>query len=639
MNGCSTPMNATTFTLNTNGTTNVSDISNAKLWYTGTSAIFAGNTQFGSTVTSPNGSFTITGSQSLKDGTNYFWLSYDVTAGATAGNFIDGACASVTIGGTARTPTTTTPAGSRKIMTRKSWIGVGSGGVGTDFNTAGNWSPWGVPGSTEEAYIATAIASTITMSQSATIGALTILNNSSESVTTILDIQTFILTVNGDFSQNLGPSGIITTYCELRIGNSPGALVVNGNSFLGNTGSVEGFVAIRGSGAGITTGKVVLKGNLTWGDGWESIGQTTSNIGTLVFDGSETQTLTTSPTYSIAFQASAITIGSINTPTVVLAGPNNMITAGATPTFTIGTNSKLDLRTFLWNKDIAAWTAGGSFIMNAGSTLKLAGTTGGQPGSNFPLSYTTAVPSLAASSIVEYTSADGANQTIYSTPTYGHLNLSNSAGSGATTKTAGGALTVAGDLTINANTTFSASTFTHNVGGNFTNNGGSYASGTSAIVLNGTIEQSINSGGSSFNNLTITNTGGTCAASTTGISVSGTFTTNVSTTLNMGTNDLSVNTIAHSGTLLTQSSSGTPLTSGKTWGGNVGYNASSGGQTVMPGTYFTLFMGNISGSQLAGGNISTTTLNNNASSGNILNMAGFALSGTTVNNTGTVRDP
>lgn len=113
--GVINPLNATAFTVNTNGTTNVGDITNAKIFYTGNSAGFATTTQFGSTVGSPNGAFNIVGTQSLSSGTNYFWLTYDVPCSATIGNVIDAECTSVTVG-SSQTPTVTAPAGSRTII-------------------------------------------------------------------------------------------------------------------------------------------------------------------------------------------------------------------------------------------------------------------------------------------------------------------------------------------------------------------------------------------------------------------------------------------------------------------------------------------------------------------------------------------
>ena len=113
--GCSSPLSATSFSFNTTGTTApATDITNAKLWFTGTSNSFATTTQFGSTVASPNGAFSIAGTQTLSSGINYFWLTYDVTPAATINNFIDGECTSLTVT-IPRTPTATAPAGNRQI--------------------------------------------------------------------------------------------------------------------------------------------------------------------------------------------------------------------------------------------------------------------------------------------------------------------------------------------------------------------------------------------------------------------------------------------------------------------------------------------------------------------------------------------
>jgi len=113
--GCSLPLDATSFSFNTTGSTSpLTDISNAKLWYTGTSGSFAATTQFGSAIASPNGAFSITGTQSLSSGTNFFWLSYDIPAGATLSNFIDASCSSVIVGST-QTLTIAAPAGNRMI--------------------------------------------------------------------------------------------------------------------------------------------------------------------------------------------------------------------------------------------------------------------------------------------------------------------------------------------------------------------------------------------------------------------------------------------------------------------------------------------------------------------------------------------
>ncbi len=114
--GSVSPLTATSFTFNTTGTTNVTDISNAKVWFTGSSSAFATTTQFGSTVASPSGSFTITGSQTLVGCNNYFWLTYDVTSGATPANLIDAECTSLIVSSTTYFPTVTAPSGNRPII-------------------------------------------------------------------------------------------------------------------------------------------------------------------------------------------------------------------------------------------------------------------------------------------------------------------------------------------------------------------------------------------------------------------------------------------------------------------------------------------------------------------------------------------
>jgi hypothetical protein len=110
------PISLTQLDLSTTGTTNpATDISNARVWYTGLSSTFAPVNQFGITVASPSGPIIVTGSQQLVSGTNHFWLTYDVNPGATVGNFIDGEFTGLTVAGTPQTPSVTAPAGNREI--------------------------------------------------------------------------------------------------------------------------------------------------------------------------------------------------------------------------------------------------------------------------------------------------------------------------------------------------------------------------------------------------------------------------------------------------------------------------------------------------------------------------------------------
>jgi hypothetical protein len=140
--GSSSPISATSFTVNANGTTAIADINaanSAKIYYTGTSSTFATTTLFGqNTPTLAN--FNITGSQALSSGTNYFWLVYDIKAGATLGDYVDAECSSLTVG-SARTPSTTAPAGNRQIaLVYCTSTSTSSTGYISSFSTTGGTS-------------------------------------------------------------------------------------------------------------------------------------------------------------------------------------------------------------------------------------------------------------------------------------------------------------------------------------------------------------------------------------------------------------------------------------------------------------------------------------------------------------------
>ncbi|WP_155832853.1 LamG-like jellyroll fold domain-containing protein [Hymenobacter swuensis] len=118
--GPDAPISATSFTFTTTGSTSPADIAAARVYYTGTSNTFAATNQFGSATASPNGSFTIGGNRQLVNGTNYFWLVYDVAPGATIGNVLDATAPSFTLFDgsfpSTRNPSTPDPAGNRQIV-------------------------------------------------------------------------------------------------------------------------------------------------------------------------------------------------------------------------------------------------------------------------------------------------------------------------------------------------------------------------------------------------------------------------------------------------------------------------------------------------------------------------------------------
>jgi hypothetical protein len=134
-----TTINSLTF--NTNGTTDVSDIVAARVYYTGSSSTFSTTTQYGATITNfgAKGSFTVSQSLSVPSGNHYFWLVYDVGANLTVGDHFDAQCTSVSVGGIARTPSITDPTGYRSVAGKKLGdVSVYQQGQGTTSSGAQN---------------------------------------------------------------------------------------------------------------------------------------------------------------------------------------------------------------------------------------------------------------------------------------------------------------------------------------------------------------------------------------------------------------------------------------------------------------------------------------------------------------------
>ena len=218
------------------------------------------------------------------------------------------------------------------------------------------------------------------------------------------------------------------------------------------------------------------------------------------------------------------------------------------------------------------------------------------------------------SNTVEYSGASAqnvVNQPAEATAGYYNLILS-----GAGTKTlSADVLKIYGNLTANS---------TINPAGNTLD-----MTGTTAQNITGSVDATLN-------NFTNSNTTAAVTASV-NINCSGTF-TNSGIELDMTSSDLGVvGTVTNSGLVKTASVSNTPLPLSKTWGGTVVYYTSSGGQTVMNGSYNILTLSNSSGTQTASGAITTTTLNNNTNVAAELNMLTYNLVATTINNSGTIR--
>lgn len=203
----------------------------------------------------------------------------------------------------------------------------------------------------------------------------------------------------------------------------------------------------------------------------------------------------------------------------------------------------LDMQTFTANRGTSS--IGGYFIMAIGTTLKIGGT------NTFPANFNSVT--IASNSTVVYY---GNNQTIarYS---YGNLVFESTsgvavktmptlsmtiagdftcqAGSGSgVTFTAGNSLTVNLNVSMDAATTFNASSYSHTFKGNWTNNG-TLNGNTSTITFTGINAALSGTGTNNFYNLAFTGAGIT-AAGTTAINVAGNLTTSGSGAFTHNTN-------------------------------------------------------------------------------------------------------
>lgn len=265
--GC--PLVVSQIQFNTNGTTNVADLTNAKVYYTGTSTTFSTTTAFGSAIANPNGTLTFTGSQTLTGGTsntvNYFWLAYDIAACATNANVVDGEAIDFTFsGGGANTPTVTAPAGSRSINN-----------TGATFTSVanGNWSnpaTWGGCAPTAGATQIT-INSAVTLDGDYNYPSANLTINSTKS----LSISTNTLTIGasgGDskvFSNSgtlnltggtLAINGRATFASGSTYNQSGGTLVIDGNSGSAGTSVASGsaMLLINSALGTVSGGEIII---------------------------------------------------------------------------------------------------------------------------------------------------------------------------------------------------------------------------------------------------------------------------------------------------------------------------------------------------------------------------------------------
>jgi hypothetical protein len=228
------------------------------------------------------------------------------------------------------------------------------------------------------------------------------------------------------------------------------------------------------SGSLTTTSSLTITGNLTVS------GSFTGNSDVIVMTGS---TKTISGAGAIAFSSLQLT-GSITALTSFSVGTalnvSGSLTA-STGTVTFTGTSTLDGTANLYNVAIN----GSSLVLSSNAVLGIANA----------LTITAGILNVTAN-IPNTVNFNGTGAQTVNAITYHHLSVTNG-----NTKTAANAITLNGNLTIGASTTFAAGSYTHTIAGNWINNG-IFAPSTGTIQFTGTVNTAV-TGATTFNILTI----------------------------------------------------------------------------------------------------------------------------------------
>lgn len=376
-------------------------------------------------------------------------------------------------------------------------VGVGSVGGATKtwdgsssvyWNTAANWTPSGVPTSSDDVIIPNNF--NVTVNTAAVCASFTI--NSGN--------QTNAITISG--TNSLSVTNAITINAGTGSGDNKYISVGSGTLTAGSVTMTDTGNDNRDSYISVSTGTINVSGNITM-NGVAARNQIVfTDAGTL--NVGETGTITGGTISNATGGYTALTRGTVNyngsTQTVGAYTYYNLTTTNTgvkslsantsiLSNLTINTNSTLDLDTYTANRSAAGGT------LTVAGTMQLGANTGGQTGSNFPTNFNTRT---MTGGTVEYDM--NGNQTVYGI-TYNNLTLS---GTNAKTLQTG-TTSIGGNLTLSgtASTTTVVGT---TIGGNLNiGDGTTFTTGAYNLTVTGTTTI----GGGSSGNLTISSYNGT----------------------------------------------------------------------------------------------------------------------------------
>jgi len=290
-------------------------------------------------------------------------------------------------------------------------------------------------------------------------------NKSRNAATTILGN----LSIGNGVTFTLGAFTLAVTGTTTVGGGTTGTILINSAT---GTKTFTGLVTIANGGTWSNTANeaVTFRGGITNG----ATGTFTAGTAVQTFDTNALQTLS----------------GTLSIPNLTVTSPAVLTNNG---TLTVGT-------ALSGNGGI---TQGGSSTLNIGGTSGFSGAFDASTNTN-TVNYTGAAQSVRGVNYVNL----GLSGTLVKTFVAGTNVISGNLTLGGTASTSFvNGLTIGGDITIGAGTTFTAGNFTHNVAGNWVNNG-TFNSGTGTITFNSGANSRSISGTTNaiFNNIVVSNT-------------------------------------------------------------------------------------------------------------------------------------
>jgi hypothetical protein len=361
---------------------------------------------------------------------------------------------------------------------------------------------------------------TITLDQNISVDNLTV-GTGASGILTIGNIATArTINVEGDFTVANGATANVGAFNALHQMNIKGDLVLNSGSFNMYTAANQVCnVTMLGAAAQAISGTPTLArlNNLSIGSTSITTASCDLDINGNVVIGVGTEFISGANSHTVAGNWTNSGTYTHSSGTITLDGGNQAITSGGSNFNHLtcnGTNTKTLVDAITIDGDLAiggtatlndagfqiTGNATGTFVMGAATGLTLGDVV---TATTFPTGFTNALTNLNSTSTVRYNS--DLNQTVSSIPsTYGHLILTSAGGT--PTKTADGNISVAGNLTINADNNFADAGNTISCSNAITVNG--THTGAGKIQMVDAVNNQTLSGAGSITNFEIAKTGG-----------------------------------------------------------------------------------------------------------------------------------